>query len=135
MIFWWLGFVPFGGALAVRLHYEKQNRPQQLDLRMWAIYGGCALVALALWGIALGSFEGALGRVLAASVVGFLGPELWRSCRSFVAHPKVFGVILTLSLIIVVLGNQQLWGILLLGWLVYAGFRRMIRPLSKGKSH
>jgi hypothetical protein len=114
--------LPFGGALAARLRHQQWQ--------MWAIYGGCSILALvALW--FYDSFDTAIGWTLVASVVGFLGPELWASCRGFMSHPRVFGWIAAAGTLIFLIYNQGLLGGILMIGLIFVAFRVMFRPLLK----
>lgn len=114
--------LPFGGALTARLRHELWHA--------WAIWGGCSLLALiALW--IAGDFSSAFMWTLAASAVGFLGPELWASCRGFMSHPRVFGWIAAAAVAIFVLTHQGILGGLLMIGIIILGYRIMLRPLFK----
>ena len=114
--------LPFGGALAARLRHQQWQ--------MWAVYGGCALLALiTLW--ISGTFDMAIGWTLLASTVGFLGPELWASCRGFTSHPRVFGWIAAAGALIFLIYHQGLLGGILMIGLIILAFRVMFRPLLK----
>ena len=116
--------LPFGSALAARLHHNYWLA--------WAVWGGCSLVAFsALW-IAYG-FSSSAFMVLASWAVGFLGPELWTSCRGFVSHPRFFGWVLAAGGIIFLLYNPGIVsGIIVLGIIVLV-LRTMLRPLFGGR--
>ncbi len=114
--------LPFGGALTARLRHQLWQA--------WAIWGGCSLLALiALW--IAGDFSSAFLWTLAASVVGFLGPELWASCRGFMSHPRVFGWIAAAAVAIFVLTHQGILGGLLMIGIIILAYRIMLRPLFR----
>ena len=113
---------PFGGALAARLYHRFWQA--------WSVWGGCCLLAvIALW--IAGDVSSAVMWTAAASVIGFLGPELWASCRGFMSHPRVFGWIAAAGFGIFVLMHQEILGGLLLIGIVFLGFRTMLRPLIR----
>jgi drug/metabolite transporter (DMT)-like permease len=115
--------LPFGSALAARLRHR--------DWRVWAVWGGASLIAFVAFWIA-GEIETAAGLAFGASVVGFLGPELWHSCRGFVRQPKVFGALLALAGIVFLAYNQQYLKALMLAGLAYIAYRIILRPLVRG---
>ena len=116
--------LPFVGALTARLRHQFWQA--------WVVWVGCSLSALgALW--ISDDFNSALVWTLAASAAGFLGPELWASCRGFVSHPRVFGWIVAVCALIFLIYHQRFLGGILMVGLVILAFRLMLRPLFRGR--
>ena len=114
--------LPFGGALAARLRHEIWP--------VWVVWGGCSLIAIiALW---IGDdFGPALFWTLAASALGFLGPEIWTSCRGFMSHPRVFGWIMGIGVLLFLVRHQDFLGGLLTLGLIALALRVMLSPFLR----
>ena len=120
--------LPFGSALTARLRYHHWQGTWPVWIG-WAVWLAASLIAFVALCIANASYPFWL--VLAASAVGFLGPELWASCRGFMSHPRVFGWIAAVALAVFVLTHQGILGGLLLIGIIILGYRIMLRPLFR----
>jgi chromate transport protein ChrA len=116
----WLILFPFGGALAARLMYKRWQA--------WAAYGGTYLLAsMVLW-FGRFSFNQALVMAFVASVIGFVGPELWEAVRSSLRRPKTLGWLLG-GCALAFVTWKNLWMSLMTISIMLLGIKCMFRAL------
>jgi len=116
----WLILFPFGGALAARLMHRRWQA--------WATYGITYLLALIVLWVGRFSFTQALVIASAASVIGFIGPELWEAIRSSIRRPKTLGWLLGGCAMLFVLWKGLLVPLMVLGIIVF-GMKCMLKGL------
>jgi len=116
----WLILFPFGGALAARLMYRRWQA--------WATYGITYLLALMVLWVGRFSFTQAIVIAFAASVIGFLGPELWEAIRSSLRRPKTLGWLLAGCVLVFVIW-KNLWIPLMTLGIMLLGMKCMLRAL------
>ena len=123
-MFFLLGFLPFGGALLVRLRYQRPIS--------WLIYGALSLIHFLLTWLVY-SFDLASAGLVVGSIIGFLGPDLWLGLRNFVHQSRVIHRILGILLMVILYCYMGFVLTFLLSTLflllVIAGLLIIIRPI------
>ncbi|MFB6212547.1 MAG: hypothetical protein ABEI53_01870 [Candidatus Magasanikbacteria bacterium] len=113
-----------GAALASRLNSESWE--------VWTVWGLVSLLSLiVLYPSVLHKPQEAFYAMVAASVFGWIIPDIGSAISSLLAQPKTWGLILIISLGVCLVYNPQfLYPLLVLG-LVIVGFKTMLKPLVK----
>lgn len=112
-----LSLLPVGGAVAARLRHCRWQA--------WVGWGGASLVSFI--GLTAGPFiaSRALLVVLALSVLGFLGPELWEAVRVTARRPKTWLWLGGAAGASYLLFHQEIWAPLLTLAVMLFGIRVM----------
>jgi len=112
-----IAVLPFAGALAARLMYRRWEA--------WLAW--IAFAALSCIGISLGP-------VIAASVVGFIAPELWHALRAWLRQPRTIAILLGVAAVAyAIYVDQRLIGLVLGIGILLVAFRKIlgIKPRSR----
>ena len=120
---WVLLVFPFVLALAARLIYN-QSVP-------WVAWLGVSLLILLILALNADVGTDVIGvGVIFASIVGFLGPEIWQGIQALVRQPRVAGGV-TLFVLAAILYATDLLGEIIAISIVCFALWLMVRPLFR----